>query len=80
MPLKKTIFYCNSLPLKKWALSCQVGCRAILVLLLRHGAKVTAVDGHNVTPLGIAAEYAHAEVLDILIKNGTSQSEPLDCP
>uniref|UniRef100_A0A674EU41 Ankyrin repeat and SOCS box containing 15b n=1 Tax=Salmo trutta TaxID=8032 RepID=A0A674EU41_SALTR len=51
---------------------------AILVLLLRHGAKVTAVDGHNVTPLGIAAEYAHAEVLDILIKNGTSQSEPLD--
>lgn len=61
-------------------LSCQVGCSAILVLLLRHGAKVTAVDGHNVTPLGIAAEYAHAEVLDILIKNGTSQSEALDYP
>ena len=57
-----------------------MGCSAILVLLLRHGAKVTAVDGHNVTPLGIAAEYAHAEVLDILIKNGTSQSEALDCP
>ncbi|CAB1345790.1 unnamed protein product, partial [Coregonus sp. 'balchen'] len=59
--------------LKKWMAiheAAKVGCSAILVLLLRHGAKVTAVDGHNVTPLGIAAEYAHAEVLDILIKNG----------
>ncbi|XP_042154003.1 ankyrin repeat and SOCS box protein 15 [Oncorhynchus tshawytscha] len=59
--------------LKKWMAiheAAKVGCSAILVLLLRHGAKVTAVDGHNVTPLGIAAEYAHVEVLDILIKNG----------
>ncbi|XP_045064233.1 ankyrin repeat and SOCS box protein 15-like [Coregonus clupeaformis] len=59
--------------LKKWMAiheAAKVSCSAILVLLLRHGAKVTAIDGQNVTPLGIAAQYAHAEVLDILIQNG----------
>lgn len=40
------------------------------MLLLRHGAKVTARDGHGVTPLGIAAEYGNTEALDILIQHG----------
>lgn len=48
----------------------QVGCPAILMLLLRHGAKVTARDGHGVTPLGIAAEYGNTEALEILIQHG----------
>ncbi|XP_040885612.1 ankyrin repeat and SOCS box protein 15b [Toxotes jaculatrix] len=48
----------------------KVGCPAILMLLLRHGAKVTARDGHGVTPLGIAAEHGNTEVLDILIQHG----------
>lgn len=48
----------------------QVGCPAILMLLLRHGAKVTSRDGHGVTPLGIAAEYGNTEALDILIEHG----------
>lgn len=40
------------------------------MLLLRHGAKVTARDGHGVTPLGIAAENGNAEALEILIQHG----------
>ncbi len=48
----------------------QVGCPAVLMLLLRHGAKVTATDGHGVTPLGIAAEYGNTEALEILIQHG----------
>ncbi|CAG5927609.1 unnamed protein product [Menidia menidia] len=59
--------------LSKWSAvheAAKVGCPSILMLLLRHGAKVTVRDGHGVTPLGIAAEYGHAEALDILIQNG----------
>ncbi|XP_044041428.1 ankyrin repeat and SOCS box protein 15b isoform X2 [Siniperca chuatsi] len=59
--------------LTKWTATheaAKVGCPAILMLLLRHGAKVTARDGHGVTPLGIAAEYGNTEVLDILIRHG----------
>lgn len=48
----------------------QVGCPAILMLLLRHGAKVTSRDGHGVTPLGTGAEYGNTEALDILIQHG----------
>uniref|UniRef100_A0A3Q1EVI4 Ankyrin repeat and SOCS box containing 15b n=1 Tax=Acanthochromis polyacanthus TaxID=80966 RepID=A0A3Q1EVI4_9TELE len=48
----------------------QVGCPAILMMLLRHGAKVTSRDGHGVTPLGIAAEHGNTEALDILIQHG----------
>ncbi|XP_045928563.1 ankyrin repeat and SOCS box protein 15b isoform X1 [Micropterus dolomieu] len=48
----------------------QLGCPAILMLLLRHGAKVTARDGHGVTPLGIAAAYGNTEALEILIQHG----------
>ncbi|XP_051248541.1 ankyrin repeat and SOCS box protein 15b isoform X1 [Dicentrarchus labrax] len=59
--------------LTKWTAmheAAKVGCPAILMLLLRHGAKVTARDGHGVTPLGIAAEHGNAEALDILIQHG----------
>uniref|UniRef100_A0A667WZW8 Ankyrin repeat and SOCS box containing 15b n=1 Tax=Myripristis murdjan TaxID=586833 RepID=A0A667WZW8_9TELE len=59
--------------LTKWTATheaAKVGCPAILMLLLRHGGKVTARDAHGVTPLGIAAEYSHPEALDILIQHG----------
>ncbi|XP_054481048.1 ankyrin repeat and SOCS box protein 15b [Anoplopoma fimbria] len=59
--------------LTKWTAAheaAKVGCPAILMLLLRHGARVTARDGHGVTPLGIAAEYGNTEALDILIQQG----------
>ncbi|XP_022604847.1 ankyrin repeat and SOCS box protein 15-like [Seriola dumerili] len=59
--------------LTKWTATheaAKVGCPAILMLLLRHGAKVTAQDRHGVTPLGIAAEYGNTEALDILIQHG----------
>ncbi|XP_047430898.1 ankyrin repeat and SOCS box protein 15b isoform X2 [Mugil cephalus] len=59
--------------LTKWTATheaAKVGCPAILMLLLRHGAKVTARDGHGVTPLGVAAEHGHAEALDALIQHG----------
>ncbi|KAI3366773.1 hypothetical protein L3Q82_009445, partial [Scortum barcoo] len=59
--------------LTKWTATheaAKVGCPAILLLLLRHGAKVTARDGHGVTPLGIAAEYGNPEALEILIQHG----------
>uniref|UniRef100_A0A672JQF6 Ankyrin repeat and SOCS box containing 15b n=1 Tax=Salarias fasciatus TaxID=181472 RepID=A0A672JQF6_SALFA len=59
--------------LTKWTATheaAKVGCPAILMLLLRHGAKVTARDGHGVTPLGVAAEYGKTDALDILIQHG----------
>ncbi|KAM6895687.1 ankyrin repeat and SOCS box protein 15b [Xenentodon cancila] len=59
--------------LTKWTATheaAKVGCSAILMLLLRHGAKVTATDGHGVTPLGIAAEHGNTDALDILIRHG----------
>ncbi|XP_036978092.1 ankyrin repeat and SOCS box protein 15-like isoform X2 [Acanthopagrus latus] len=48
----------------------KVGCPDILMLLLRHGAKVTARDIYGVTPLGIAAEFSNPQALDILIMHG----------
>lgn len=62
--------------LKKWTATheaAKVGCADILMLLLRHGSKVTARDGHGVTPLGIAAEFGHADILEILIQNGNAE-------
>ncbi|XP_051804474.1 ankyrin repeat and SOCS box protein 15b [Acanthochromis polyacanthus] len=59
--------------LTKWTATheaAKVGCPAILMMLLRHGAKVTSRDGHGVTPLGIAAEHGNTEALDILIQHG----------
>uniref|UniRef100_A0A8C9WLM4 Ankyrin repeat and SOCS box containing 15 n=1 Tax=Scleropages formosus TaxID=113540 RepID=A0A8C9WLM4_SCLFO len=59
--------------LKKWTAmheAARVGCDDIMMLLLRNGGRVTERDGHGVTPLGVAAENAHAEVLEILIYHG----------
>ncbi|KAF6718298.1 Ankyrin repeat and SOCS box protein 15 [Oryzias melastigma] len=59
--------------LTKWRAiheAAKVGCPRILMLLLRHGANVSARDGHGVTPLGIAAEHGKTEALDILIQHG----------
>ncbi|XP_026219847.1 ankyrin repeat and SOCS box protein 15b [Anabas testudineus] len=59
--------------LTKWTATheaAKTGCPAVLMLLLRHGAKVDARDGHGVTPLGIAAEHGNTEALDILIQHG----------
>lgn len=61
--------------LKNWTAvheAAKVGCSSIMLLLLRNGGRVTERDRHGVTPLGIAAEYAKVEVLELLIKNGKS--------
>ncbi|XP_067284200.1 ankyrin repeat and SOCS box protein 15b [Pseudorasbora parva] len=63
--------------LRKWTVTheaSKVGCVDILMLLLRHGGKVTGRDGHGVTPLGIAAEYGHPDILAILIQHGGDAS------
>uniref|UniRef100_A0A3Q3N1T2 Ankyrin repeat and SOCS box containing 15a n=1 Tax=Mastacembelus armatus TaxID=205130 RepID=A0A3Q3N1T2_9TELE len=59
--------------LKKWTAvheASRVGCAHILELLLQNGGQVLEPDQHGVTPLGIAAEYSHPDVLELLIKNG----------
>lgn len=60
---------------KKWTAiheAAKVGCTDILVLLLQHGGNVSETDENGVTPMGIAAEYAQAEALDILIHYGNT--------
>lgn len=64
------IFYLSFFTLLASYLLHQVGCTDILMLLLRHGAKVTARDIYGVTPLGIAAEFSNSQALDILIMHG----------
>ncbi|CAK6970702.1 ankyrin repeat and SOCS box protein 15b [Scomber scombrus] len=59
--------------LKKWTATheaAKVGCPAIMMLLLRHGAKVNSRNVHGVTPLGIAAEYGSTQALELLIHQG----------
>ncbi|XP_062299897.1 ankyrin repeat and SOCS box protein 15-like [Scomber scombrus] len=59
--------------LKKWTATheaAKVGCPAIMMLLLRHGAKVSSRNVHGVTPLGIAAEYGSTQALELLIHQG----------
>lgn len=65
----------NQIYPKKWTAiheAAKVGCTDILTLLLQHGGNVSETDEHGVTPMGIAAEYAQAEALDILIHYGNS--------
>uniref|UniRef100_A0A673B7M6 Ankyrin repeat and SOCS box containing 15a n=1 Tax=Sphaeramia orbicularis TaxID=375764 RepID=A0A673B7M6_9TELE len=58
--------------LKKWTAmheASKAGCVHIMELLLNRGGQVAETDQHGVTPLGIAAEYSHPEVLELLIKH-----------
>ena len=62
--------------LRKWTAmheAAKVGCSDVFMLLLRNGGQITQKSGHGVIPLGIAAENGHADVMDIIIKEG----EPL---
>lgn len=60
----------NQIYPKKWTAIHEAA--DILTLLLQHGGNVSETDEHGVTPMGIAAEYAQAEALDILIHYGNS--------
>lgn len=48
----------------------RAGCVQVMELLLQNGGQVSETDQYGVTPLGIAAEYSHPEVLELLIKHG----------
>lgn len=68
--------------LKKWTAvheAARAGCVHVMKLLLRNGGQVTVTDQHGVTPLGIAAEYNHPEVLELLIKYGEQMLLPVTC-
>lgn len=65
--------------LKKWMAvheASRVGCAHVMELLLQRGGQVAETDQHGVTPLGIAAEYSHARVLELLIRHGEHQTLP----
>lgn len=62
---------------KRWTAlheAARVGCIDILMLLVRRGGQVSVRDVNGVTPLGVAAEYANLEVIQVLIELGKNLS------
>lgn len=58
--------------LKMWTAmheASRVGCVRVMELLLQNGGQISRRDHHGVTPLGIAAEYCHPEILKLLIEH-----------
>lgn len=66
---------------KRWSAmheAAKQGRKDIIALLLSHGGNVHLRDGFGVTPLGVAAEYGHYDVLEHLIHKGMWNE--LSCP
>lgn len=58
---------------KRWSAmheAAKQGRKDIVALLLKNGGNVNLKDGYGVTPLGVAAEYGHCDVLEHLIHKG----------
>lgn len=65
---------------KQWSAmheAAKQGRKDLVALLLRHGGSVHLRDGFGVTPLGVAAEFGHCDVLEHLIHKGTRRGT---CP
>ena len=59
--------------IKRWSAmheAAKQGRKDLIALLLKHGGNVHLRDGFGVTPLGVAAEYGHCDVLEHLIHKG----------
>lgn len=59
--------------IKRWSAmheAAKQGRKDIIALLLNHGGNVHLRDGFGITPLGVAAEYGHCDVLEHLIHRG----------
>lgn len=62
--------------IKRWSAmheAAKQGRKDIIALLLNHGGNVHLRDGFGITPLGVAAEYGHCDVLEHLIHRGTGK-------
>lgn len=58
---------------KRWSAmheAAKQGRKDIVALLLKNGGNVNLKDGYGVTPLVVAAEYGHCDVLEHLIHKG----------
>lgn len=62
---------------KRWSAmheAAKQGRNDLIALLLKHGGNVHLRDGFGITPLGVAAEFGHCEVLEHLIHKGTGKA------
>ncbi|KAG8142839.1 hypothetical protein E2320_006028 [Naja naja] len=60
---------------KRWSAmheAAKRGCSDIVALLVKNGGNIQQKDGYGVTPLGVAAEYGHCDVLEYLIHKGVA--------